>query len=76
MNNLLLQSSTGSMFGGLLSTLLGFAVVIILFFLFRNIILWYYKLDLIARSLEDQTEIQKAILRELELLKAQKKDGI
>lgn len=66
LSNLLLQAAPGSAFGGIITFLLTIAVVVVLFIVFRNIILWYYKLDVIAKNHADQTQLLKAILRELE----------
>lgn len=71
-SNLLLQAAAGSAFGGIITSLLTIAVVVVLFIVFRNIILWYYKLDVIAKSQMDQTQLLRAILRELE---SKKDDG-
>ncbi|MCY4781449.1 hypothetical protein ORI89_17450 [Sphingobacterium sp. UT-1RO-CII-1] len=69
MGKVLLQSaaSEGS-FGDLIGTLLMIGFIVLLFIVFRNIVLWYYKLDIIAKNIEEQTQVQKAILRRLEAL--------
>lgn len=73
-SNLLLQAAPGSAFGGIITFLLIIAIVVVLFIVFRNIILWYYKLDIIAKSQMDQTQLLRAILRELESKKDHGKD--
>lgn len=50
LSNFLLQVALGSASGGIITILFSIAVVVILFIVFRNIILWYYKLDVIAKS--------------------------
>ncbi|MNL90036.1 hypothetical protein D3C87_2207700 [compost metagenome] len=47
--------------------------MVVLFIVFRNLILWYYKLDVISKNIQEQTEIQRAILRKLESFKDEDK---
>lgn len=74
-SNLLLQAAPGSAFGGIITFLLTIVVVVVLFIVFRNIVLWYYKLDVIAKSQTDQTQLLRAILRELESIRDNRKVG-
>ncbi|MBE8712532.1 hypothetical protein [Sphingobacterium hungaricum] len=52
--------------GSVVTFIVVFAIAILVFFVLRNVILWYYKLDVISRNIEGQTEILKAILRKME----------
>ena len=68
MKNALLQAApvSGSDMGAIIMFFIALAVIIILFIVLRNFILWYYKLDKIARCQEEQTATLKAILRRME----------
>lgn len=71
--NILLDSSIGGVFGGLLSFVFAIAISIGIFLLLRNVILWYYKVNIVVKALEEQTEIQRAILEKLERIELAKK---
>jgi len=64
MKNIFLQAAAGS--GNLFYFLIVIAITVVLFIVFRNLILWYYKIDVISKNIQEQTEIQRAILRKLE----------
>ncbi|WP_293925639.1 hypothetical protein [Sphingobacterium sp. UBA6320] len=66
MKNIFLQAAAGSGFGNLFYFLIVIAITVVLFIVFRNLILWYYKIDVISKNIQEQTEIQRAILRKLE----------
>jgi len=71
--NILLDSSIGGVFGGLLGFVFAIAISIGIFLLLRNVILWYYKVNIVVKALEEQTEIQRAILEKLERIELAKK---
>jgi len=66
MKSIFLQAAAGSGFGDLFYFLIVIAITVVLFIVFRNLILWYYKIDVISKNIQEQTEIQRAILRKLE----------
>lgn len=69
MGKVILQAAAaGSGLGDFFLALIMIGIIVLLFIVFRNIVLWYYKLDIIAKSIEDQTQIQRAILSRLEAL--------
>jgi uncharacterized membrane protein len=73
MKSIFLQAAAGSGFGNLFYFLIVIAIMVVLFIVFRNLILWYYKLDVISKNIQEQTEIQRAILRKLESFKDEQK---
>lgn len=73
MKSIFLQAAAGSGFGNLFYFLIVIVITVVLFIVFRNLILWYYKLDVISKNIQEQTEIQRAILRKLESFKDEDK---
>lgn len=67
MKSILLQSSGGAEVVGYIAAIV---ISVLLFIALRGLILWYYKIDVISKNLEDQTKTQKRIL---EILEAQSK---
>ena len=63
MKSILLQSSGGAEVVGYIAAIV---ISVLLFIALRGLILWYYKIDVISKNLEDQTKTQKRILEILE----------
>ena len=59
MSNILLQADSSD--PAIVAYIFVIILIIGLFFALRNLILWYYKLDVIAKNLEEQTRILKEI---------------
>ncbi|MGJ1321449.1 hypothetical protein ACR780_02070 [Sphingobacterium faecium] len=76
MKSVFLQAAGGSGIGSMFYFLIVVAIIVILFIVFRNLVLWYYKLDVLSKNIEAQTEIQRAILRKLEAWKDDDKKNI
>ena len=60
----LAQSEGG--FGGFVGMIIGLIFAIVVFYLIRGLILWYFKIEEITRNQATQNEILKAILRKME----------
>ena len=52
--------------GSLIAFVLGLVIFIGVFLLLRNFVIWYYKIHILVKNVEQQTEIQKAMLERLE----------
>lgn len=62
MKNIALSADTaGSAVASIIGFLIGIAILIILFLVLRQVILWYWKVDSIETQLKAQTEILKQI---------------
>lgn len=66
MNSILLQVETGREF---ISVLLSLGFAIILFLVFRGIMLWYWRVNDIINNQQRQIEQQQEILKELRNLR-------
>lgn len=53
------QSELGSNFGGLIGGLFVIGFAVLLFIVFRQIVLWYWKVDLIIKNQEIQIRSQQ-----------------
>ncbi|TCV17108.1 hypothetical protein EDC17_101125 [Sphingobacterium alimentarium] len=62
MKNILLQAAAGTGIGSLVYFTIVIAVIVVLFVVFRNLILWYYKLDVIVSNQQKQIEQNNKII--------------
>lgn len=57
-----MQAASGTGIGSLVYFAIVIAVFVVLFFVFRNLILWYYKLDVIVSNQHKQIEQNNKII--------------
>ncbi len=65
MKSILLQTSADD--PAIVGIIAFIVVLILLFFALRGLVLWYYKIDVMSKNLEEQTKTQKRILEILEM---------